>query len=376
MLKSIPMAARRCSAGTYQVPDAFSSTGFNEVSNAYVYDRASDTTRLLSNPANSDTPFTVNDPVGIGGNFIVFSSSDFGNFFGPPVRHLYVTDLAGNILTDATMGTFGITEPSDPSDPQTEFQQPQISADGRYVTFWTAANSFDPNTHTNTPVGDATLHIYDRIGGTSQIIATTTNSDSESWPASLSDDGRYVVFQSDKDSLDVQVGGVANHHIDVFVFDRLANSGAGGIIGITDSAGLHGNGDSERASISPDGRYVVLASYATNLVSGDTNGQGDSFVYDLQTHTFQRISVASDGSQANGDSTLGADISANGTVAVFGSVASNLVSPVVTDGGASDIFVVDRAAGAGTATGTATGSITEMGTPSGNLSTTGTLQCH
>ena len=50
-----------------------------------------------------------------------------------------------------------------------------------------------------------------------------------------------------------------------------------------------------------------LRQHATNLVPGDTNGQGDTFVYDRQTQTIQRISVASDGSQGDGDSTLGAD---------------------------------------------------------------------
>src|SRR5207244_1704711 len=57
------------------------------------------------------------------------------------------------------------------------------------------------------------------------------------------------------------------------------------------------------------------------------------------------VSVAADGTQGDGDSTLGADISFNGGVVVFGGTAGNLVSPTDTDGGQSDIFVVDRSAG-------------------------------
>jgi hypothetical protein len=52
-----------------------------------------------------------------------------------------------------------------------------------------------------------------------------------------------------------------------------------------DSSGLQENSWSERSSISADGRYVAFESYASNLVSGDTNGQGDIFLRDTQTGT-------------------------------------------------------------------------------------------
>ena len=55
-------------------------------------------------------------------------------------------------------------------------------------------------------------------------------------------------------------------------------------------------------SISADGRYVAFQSSASNLVPGDTNGVGDTFVYDRQTHTIERVSLASDGTQGNGSS--------------------------------------------------------------------------
>jgi WD40 repeat protein len=75
-------------------------------------------------------------------------------------------------------------------------------------------------------------------------------------------------------------------------------------------AGFQANGNSGRASISPDGRYVIFASDATNLVGGDSNNHGDTFVYDLQAYTFQRVSIGPDGIvQDDGGSTLGADIS-------------------------------------------------------------------
>jgi Tol biopolymer transport system component len=41
--------------------------------------------------------------------------------------------------------------------------------------------------------------------------------------------------------------------------------------------------------VSPDGKYVVFASAATDLIAGDTNGTTDIFVYELATGIITRI---------------------------------------------------------------------------------------
>jgi hypothetical protein len=66
------------------------------------------------------------------------------------------------------------------------------------------------------------------------------------------------------------------------------------------SDGTQGNAGSFRSEISADGRVVAYTSLASNLVPGDTNGLQDIFMFDRQTHTTERASVASDGTQANG----------------------------------------------------------------------------
>jgi hypothetical protein len=50
---------------------------------------------------------------------------------------------------------------------------------------------------------------------------------------------------------------------------------------------------------SADGRYVVFASAAANLVPDDTNGVSDVFVRDRQAGVTVRLSVSSAGLQAN-----------------------------------------------------------------------------
>src|SRR5262249_52985374 len=103
-----------------------------------------------------------------------------------------------------------------------------------------------------------------------------------------------------------------------------------------------GNAGSEPCGLSTDGRYVCVLSSASNLVPGDTNGVADAFIFDTQSETFTRVSVASDGSQANG-LTQGAVISTDGQSVIFHSYATNLV-PGDTNG-RSDVFKHEMASG-------------------------------
>lgn len=63
-------------------------------------------------------------------------------------------------------------------------------------------------------------------------------------------------------------------------------------------------GQNTSMSISDDGRWVVFQSDQTDLVAGDTNGTTDVFVRDRKTNTTRRLSVRPDGSQATGSSYL------------------------------------------------------------------------
>ncbi|CAL9369240.1 Tol-Pal system protein TolB [Streptomyces sp. enrichment culture] len=58
------------------------------------------------------------------------------------------------------------------------------------------------------------------------------------------------------------------------------------------------NGPSGDASVSANGRYVVFESSADNLVPGDTNGAPDVFLHDLRTRRTVRAGLTADGGQA------------------------------------------------------------------------------
>jgi hypothetical protein len=103
---------------------------------------------------------------------------------------------------------------------------------------------------------------------------------------------------------------------------------------------MQGNSASEWPSISADGRYVAFASAASNLVPADTNGVSDVFVRDRQTDTTTRVSLATDGTQGNGDA-IYTSISADGQHVAFESTASNLVPGDTND--VEDVFVATLA---------------------------------
>ncbi|NQT21413.1 MAG: hypothetical protein HQ592_17030, partial [Planctomycetes bacterium] len=86
------------------------------------------------------------------------------------------------------------------------------------------------------------------------------------------------------------------------------------------SDGVQANSSSIRPSISAAGRFVAFKSTASNLVPGDTNGTGDIFVHDRQTGQTERVSVASDGTEGNGWS-YAASMSADGRFVAFYSSA-------------------------------------------------------
>lgn len=106
-----------------------------------------------------------------------------------------------------------------------------------------------------------------------------------------------------------------------------------------DSSGAEANQYSQYAQLSADGRFLVFDSEASNLVPGDTNDRRDIFLKDLTTGEVVRLSVDSQGHEADAGS-YHPVISADGAVIAFISFADNLVPDDTND--ALDLFVVDR----------------------------------
>lgn len=153
---------------------------------------------------------------------------------------------------------------------------------------------------------------------------------------SISGSGRYVVFETNSANL---VPGDTNAESDVFVRDR--KTGKTERVSVR-SDGNQANSWSGYASISANGRFVSFTSDASNLVQGDTNNVQDLFVRDRRTRRTTRVSVNSRGRQGNDDSSE-SDISATGRFVLVSSTATNLVRNDLN--GYEDLFVHDRMTG-------------------------------
>jgi Tol biopolymer transport system component len=219
---------------------------------------------------------------------------------------------------------------------------PAISASGRYVAFASEGTSLVAG-DTN---GAQDVFVRDRITGATTRVSISTSgrqaNDASFGPATISADGRYVAFSSIASNL---VAGDTNGATDVFVRDRVR--GTTTLVSAATSGASAGGGE---PAISADGRYVAFISSANNLVAGDVGDFQDVFVRDLISRTTTRVSVATGGTQANGDSFGPAAISANGRYIAFGSSATNLVA-----GATSGVFVRDRVGRTTTLVSVATG---------------------
>lgn len=208
--------------------------------------------------------------------------------------------------------------------------EPRVSRNGRFVTF----ASSSPELVAEDWNGTFDVFVHDRQTGVTERVSISNDeaeANADSMQPSISDEGRYVAFRSQATNL---VVSDTNLSMDVFVRDRLL--GTTTRVSVS-SLGVEGDNSSMSPAISGNGRSVVFFSYASNLVIGDENGVADVFVHDLQLSTTVQASVATGGLPANYVSSAFAAISQDGRTVVFRSGADNLVANDLNN--MDDIFV-------------------------------------
>ncbi|HET7487446.1 MAG TPA: hypothetical protein VFJ85_05910 [Acidimicrobiales bacterium] len=330
------------------------SNGQNDV---FVFDRQSGTTTrasLATGGATQGNGASTAPSLSADGRFVAYQSGATNLVPGDTngQSDVFVTDRSGSLTTTrasvVTGGAQGCT-PTSPATTCTTAQGagastlPSISADGRYVSFTSAATYLvagDTNGALDVFVADRqTLTTTRESLGAGGAQATGGGSTS----SSISADGMAVAFSSDATNL---VGGDTNATTDIFVRDRAAASTARVSVG---PGGVQAAGGiSAFPSLSADGRVAVFDSTATNLVAGDGNGRSDVFAYDRASATTTRVSVGPGGRQGDAGSFF-AKVSGDGRFVTYASGATNLV--LGDSNATSDIFVTDRAAPSPPATG-------------------------
>jgi hypothetical protein len=221
---------------------------------------------------------------------------------------------------------------------------PILGGKGRYVLFASSANNL-ALTSTNTPFQKSGIpldvFLRDRASNTTVLVsinsAGTGGADLDAVPVAISTNGQFVLFESAADNL---VSGDTNAASDVFVRDLLNGIT---ILVSANTNGVCGNGASSDSAMTPDGRYVVFASAATDLVSADTNGIPDIFVRDLLSGTTRLASTGAMATNSAKQSLSGTPaITPDGRYVAFYSSATNLVPGQILGG---DVFERDTVAG-------------------------------
>ena len=207
---------------------------------------------------------------------------------------------------------------------------PGISADGRWVTFWSVADNLAPGAGRG-------IYLHDRSTASTRWIAdglAPTISPDGHWigflPASsdlVPDDALYAVLHETQSGEITILGAYAEAGIQGrptkailfsmdaawLAFQSTFNPPDGPIAGgsgewgqqvwLRDQKtekltlvsiapdGLPGNSFSAAPSLSAEGRWIAFQSFADNLVAGDDNGYMDIFVYDRETENIDLVSL-------------------------------------------------------------------------------------
>ena len=206
-----------------------------------------------------------------------------------------------------------------------------VSMDGNVVAYVSEA--------TNLVIGDTNgfddIYVTDLSSETVERVSVANNGAEANHISSNplpSADGRYIAFASLASNL---AGTDTNNAWDVFLVDRHTDT----LVRVSEpySEGSP-DGGSYLLDFSSNGQYVLFASDATNLVSDDTNGDRDLFLFDRIAGTIQRLSAGTE--RIN---TFTACISGDGALVAFTSASDSLV-PGDTNG-VEDVFLLERSTG-------------------------------
>lgn len=157
----------------------------------------------------------------------------------------------------------------------------RLTPDGHFASYLALGNV----THSTFHVFDALTHVTESYG------------DSNLTGGGLSDDGRYVAYESAGQ---------------VYVHDR-QNPGGADILVSANASGSMADATSKVLTISGDGRHVAFYSKANNLVPNDTDGDNDIFIKNLDTGAVSRVDTIADVTSGGRS-----ELSYDGTVFSFG----------------------------------------------------------
>jgi Tol biopolymer transport system component len=209
---------------------------------------------------------------------------------------LGVLTLAPPVVAQVPMTRVNVASDGTPIPLSFVSSVPSSSGDGSIVVFGPAAVPPAPG---GVPPG---VLVRDISAGTTTSVSVGLDgapADRGASDAVISANGRFVAFVSSSTNLEGPLATPCGRYnqfcSDIYVYDRQTST----LERVTQAMkAAPTDRSSSDPHLSSDGRFVVFASEATNLVPGDTNDAPDIFLFDRTTRTTSRVSVASDGAQA------------------------------------------------------------------------------
>jgi Ca2+-binding RTX toxin-like protein len=288
-------------------------TDNNSKSDIFVKDMQTGELKLVSSKTDGSLLSTNSDAispeVSDDGRYVVFQNAEV----------IYHKDLS--------TGTLSIVSVSHLNGSDGDGKHPSMSADGRYVVY----DSGNDTSYTNQVV-DGTVQVFLRDmqnPGNSLMLSKTAagvEGNSESSQAHISDDGKFVVFESSASNL---FADDTNNKRDILLKDLASQE----IMVVSKSqSGVLSNGISYNPMLSANGRYVVFESYATNLLDGislQNDNKAQLYRKDLQTGEVKLVSVKDDNQTINNQNSFKPVISADGRYVVFYDGAGSNLSDTI-----------------------------------------------
>jgi len=268
------------------------------------------------------------------GRYVVFySGASFAAEDNGEYRDWYRKDMTTGEIELVSVNSEGDQADADYNDGD---GKASISDDGRFIAFDSDATNLDVDVADD----DGTdVFVRDMEEGTTIRVSYAPELGDGGigggWDPSISGDGEYVVFSSES----ALVEGDSDGMVDIYMYEMET----GDITRVSeDSEGVGGGDGSWYADVNYDGGFVAFLS-DSEFVEDDSGEYADVYVKDIEAGTFERASVASDGSEANDEANDPPAINGDGSIVAFDSDATNLVA--VDDNDTYDIFVHDFTTG-------------------------------
>ncbi|MDT5295109.1 MAG: hypothetical protein QOJ76_1989, partial [Acidobacteriota bacterium] len=246
----------------------------------FARDLGNATTRLVSvnrSGTASGNRESYHPTISANGQVVVFESraSDLVPNDTNDVQDLLARNLQTNVTMAVNINRFGNI-----SNTAASAENGDLSADGRFVAFQSAANDLVANdTNKNSfPIRFTDVFVRDLQAGTTTLVsinsAGTDSGDDVAFQPAISGDGRYVAFLSMSRDLDADISKPVDSG-DIYVRDM--QTGRTRMVSVSRTGDAGSNGDTRFPSISADGRFVAFESTGDNLVASDANDRRDIF---------------------------------------------------------------------------------------------------